>query len=302
MLISTFKDLHRNHKYHDNFPRQAKITGGELLNSRILAISSGALLLAACGSTASAIPGAPTTTSHLTATTVYTLLTSKTAQVVQSGAPASFTVTALSEAGAPIANAPVTFYIGQMTPLSGVGVKKWFTSGTAAANAYVKSASSKTDSNGKATLILNGQPSNTMEMIGVTAGSLSTYNSAKGAIGSIDAWWTTAGANPTAPVGDYVTVSPFATKSTAMNENLSILVSSPQGPISGASVSVAPRTSTSTAMMSASTPMKYTTGSNGIANVTVNFQATTPFRIVATQGTTTARIAGGMNALITTQS
>lgn len=254
------------------------------------------IVLAACGTTTTT--SAPSTTAA-SVPTVTTLITSKTAQMVLSGQDATFTITALSKSGAPVPSAPVSFYLGTMVPLSGVGVKTWNKTGTTAAAPYVVSASSVTDANGKATLVLKGQPNDTMEMIGVSVGTLSTYSATKGAIGSMDAWWTTPGSTPTAPVGDYVTVSPFATITTNASQNLTISVSSPQGQVSGATVSITPKTAASTGMGGTPvSPMTYTTPATGLVSTMVNSQATTPFRIVATQGTTTARIAGGMNALI----
>ncbi len=288
-----------------------------MLRAKALGIAGISIVAAACGTTSTAA----TTTSAAPPAVVNTILTSKTAQMIGSGQNATFTITALSSTGAPVASAPVSFYLGTMVPLSGVGVKTWIQSGTSAAAPYVLSADTTTNSNGKATLVLKGQPNDTMEMIGVSVGDLSTYSATKGAIGSMDAWWTTAGTTPTAPIGDYVTVSPFATKTSASTQNLSILVSSPQGPVSGAVVTVTPKTATTTGMGASSSsssgmggsssttmatsasstpaPMSYTTSANGTISTSVISKSTTPFRIVVTQGAgSTSRIAGGMNALI----
>lgn len=256
----------------------------------------GSLVLAACGS---ATTGQSTTTQSSSAS-VYSILTTKTAQVVQKGSAAAFTITALSKTGIPVAGVPVEFYVGQMVPLSGIGVKSWVASGTPASSRFVVSASKKTDTSGKATLILKGQPTNTMEMIGVKAGGLSTFRPGSGSIGSMDAWWTTTGASPTAPVGDYVTVAPFATRASGMTRKLSILVSSPQGPVSGAMVSVVPKATGmgGTSAMVPPSPTLYKTAADGITSVSVQVHALTPIRVVVTQGSSAARVAGGMNALI----
>lgn len=272
---------------------------GELLNAIFRNLSlgiGGSLVLAACGS---ATKGSNTVI-KASPGSVYSILTTKTAQVVQEGSKATFTITALSMTAAPVAGVPVEFYVGQMVPLSGVGVKSWFASGTASANRFVLSASRSTDRAGKATLVLRGMPSNTMEMIGVKAGDLSTYSSASGSLGSMDAWWTTAGASPAAPVGDYVTVAPFATRALGMSQRLSVLVSSPQGPVSGAMVSVAPKAGGmgGTSAMVPPTPMLYKTAADGITSMSVQVHTMTPIRVVVTQGASAARVAGGMNALL----
>ncbi len=263
----------------------------------ILGTAGLSVILSACGTTSSST--STTTSVSKPQTGVYTILTSKTAQMVQSGQDATFTLTALSKSGAPVPQAPVSFYLGTMVPLSGIGVKTWVKSGTTAASPYVVSASARTDSAGKATLILKGQPVNTMEMIGVSVGTLSTFSQTKGAIGSMDAWWTSPGTSPTAPIGDYVTVSPFATVASSSSQHLSILVSSPSGPVPGASVTVTPKTSMSSGMGSpATSPMSYSTSSNGMVSTDVMASSTTPFRIVATMKGSTSRIAGGMNIFV----
>ena len=263
----------------------------------ILGTAGLSVILSACGTTSSST--STTTSVSKPQTGVYTILTSKTAQMVQSGQDATFTLTALSKSGVPVSQAPVSFYLGTMVPLSGVGVKTWVKSGTTAASPYIVSASANTNSAGKATLVLKGQPVNTMEMIGVSVGTLSTFSQTKGAIGSMDAWWTSAGTSPTAPVGDYVTVSPFATIASSSTQKVTILVSSPSGPVSGAGVTITPKTSTSSGMGSTTvSPMSYSTSSSGMVSTDLMSSSTTPFRIVATMKGSTSRIAGGMNILV----
>ncbi len=268
-----------------------------MTSKTILGAAGLSLLLSACGTASSS--SSSTTSASKSPTGVYTILTSKTAQMVQSGQDATFTLTALSKSGAPVPLAPVSFYLGTMVPLSGVGVKTWVRSGTASANPYIATASTHTDAAGKATLVLKGQPVNTMEMIGVSVGTLSTFSQTKGAVGSMDAWWTSAGTSPTAPIGDYVTVSPFATVASSSTQKVTILVSSPSGPVSGAGVTITPKTATSSGMGSTTvSPMSYSTSSSGMVSTDLMASSTTPFRIVATMKGSTSRIAGGMNILV----
>ena len=269
--------------------------------SGTLALSS--VILGACGSTPT-VQNTQTTQSPSLAK-VATILTSKTAQVLLAGTKATFTVTALTVSGKPAVDEPVSFTMGQMVPLSGVPVKDWFETGSAGAAKYVSSFEAKTNSLGQSSLVLNAQPTGTMEMIGVQVGSLSSYSPSKVAIASMDAWWTTPSATGTAPVGDYVTVSPFETTQSAPQRNLSVLVSSSIGPISGAQVDFVPKKaaapSSANSMGNPSTGASTTSGysvatnASGLASYTSTGTTPQAIRIVATQAGSANRIAGGMN-------
>ncbi|MHB8293554.1 MAG: hypothetical protein ACYDH5_02780 [Acidimicrobiales bacterium] len=231
---------------------EVKLARGRLGVASMLA----PLLLAACGSTASARASSPSSTAGHSSSKgrraagrlVVVLHAGKTAQVV-AAAPspgattneATFTVTALGRTGAPVTGAPVAFSVGKMVPLSGKPPTSWEVSGTPAAKAYIASASQTTNASGQATLTLLGQPSATMEMVGVKVGSLSTFSAKTGkAIGTLDAWWTSPTASKAPPIGDYVTLTPFAAAypKGAAAGSLSISVMSPAGPVGAAGVSI----------------------------------------------------------------
>lgn len=281
--------------------------------------------LAGCGSAAAtglaSAPGpsvaspSPSTTSMPTAMgasgppTVYSIQANRTAQMVLAGKPATFVVTARSQTGQPVANQPVTFYIGPMVPLSNVPPKRWLVSGTAAAQPYIASYSKKTHQNGQATLVLRAQPTQSMEMVGVRIGNLSSYSASKGkALGSLDAWWTTAQTAPTAPVGDFVTINPFVTMASAYaSVPVTVRVNSPAGPIVGASVLITPQVGGSGGMGSSSmgSSMSSTGGTSVMTNTSgqATYKAMSgasgsmlPIRIVVTQDSQMMRVAGGMNA------
>ena len=268
--------------------------------SGTLVLSS--VILGACGSTPT-VQNTQTPQSPSLAK-VATILTSKTAQVILAGTKATFTVTALTVSGKPAVDEPVSFTMGQMVPLSGVPVKDWFETGSAGAAKYVSSFEAKTNSLGQASLVLNAQPTGTMEMIGVQVGSLSSYSPSKVAIASMDAWWTTPSSMGTAPVGDYVTVSPFETTQSAPQRNLSVLVGSSTAPISGAQVDFVPKKAAAASAnsmgypsMGASTTSGYivATNASGLASYTSTGTTAQAIRIVVTQGGSANRIAGGMN-------
>ncbi|WP_053960057.1 hypothetical protein [Sulfobacillus thermosulfidooxidans] len=253
--------------------------------------------------------------SAMTTQTVAEIETNKTAQMVEAGNTATFVLTATTASGKPAKDLPVTFYIGPMVPLSGKGVSTWYTSGTAQAAKYIASYSKTTNSQGQATLTLTAQPTKSMEMVGVKIGNFSTFNptAMKGA-GLLDAWWTTSGTSPTAPVGDYVEVTPFAKAvKPGQKETLMITAMSPKGPISGAKVDIIPKTpSASSSMggnsgmgggMSSSGGTTMTTNSQGQVSYTVTAPSTSmaslPVRIVVSDNM--ERVAGGMNADVVAQ-
>lgn len=238
---------------------------------------------------------------------------------------ATFVLTAKLMNGKPAANQTVSFYIGPMKPLSNVSPKAWYESGTKAAARYIAKYSARTDAKGQAEVVLYGQPTDSMEMVGVRVGDLTSFSTAaKHAIGSLDAWWTTASTMPTAPVGDYVTVSPFLTTAKAMGKQvLTVGVFDKAGkPLAGAHVQIIVKNGASSKMSgSASGNMGMSVGSNGnmamgasmtasaglslttnqmgevMTKVSISGKAAvTPVRIVVTQPAGKGRIAGGMNA------
>lgn len=282
-----------------------------------------ALALAGCG--ASAAPTAspssspkltPSTSSPMTSATtpvstnahsattasVYAIEANKTAQMVQAGQDVTFIITAMTSSGHPVANQSVHFYIGPMVPLSGSPPKDWYQSGTTSGSRYIAFASNRTNGHGQATLVLRGQPTNSMEMIGLSVGDLSSYVTGQGALGSLDAWWTTASTRLSGPVGDYVTVSPFITRVPSANISPQLLVTagSPVGAISNASVDFIPKPTSMSVGMTSTGGMTATTSTTGHASYSVMMpsQGMLPIRIVVTQGSTKTRVAGGMNALL----
>ena len=213
---------------------------------------------------------------------------------------ASFTLTAYDAKGHPVKGAKVAFFIGPMKPLSNVMPAAWRRSGTSGAKPYVASFSKRTNSAGQATLTLYGQPADSMEMVGVRIGNLSSFDAkAKRALGTLDAWWTNA-ASGRAPVGDYVQAAPFlAAGRAAKGGRVTVTAMSPSGPIPGASVQYIMESGNAGGMgsSSGSSAMGATTNSQGRATFTVTpAQAgKTPVRIVVTQPHSTKRVAGGMN-------
>lgn len=265
------------------------------------------------------------------------ILSDKTAQVLMAAShsksaqhEATFVLTALTASGKPAAGEPVTFYIGPMVPLSNIPPKEWYASGTPSSHTYIASYSKTTDSKGRATLVLYGQPAKTMEMVGAKIGNLSSYSvQAMHAVGSLDAWWTTPSIAPGAPVGDYATVTPWvATERPHHTVNLSVKVESPSGPVAAADVSFAAKagkgsatgaasgaasgmsSSSSSGMSSGSSsgqtssmgsqsgPVISTdaSGTAAYAVKTGGAKSVLPIRIVAMKSQSTARISGGMNA------
>lgn len=272
-----------------------------------LAVMTGAggVLAVGCGTQTSSPPpatSAPATSSVSTAPpTVAKLTTSKTAQLLMAASAAksttneaSFTVTAYTASGQPAAGEPVSFYIGPMVPLSGVPPHAWYQTGTADAAKYVASYSPTTNSQGQATITLYGQPTGTMEMIGVDVGNLKTFSTtADKALGSMDAWWTAPSAAAGTSIGDYLVASPFAqTVSPGKSVQLTVTAMGPHGPLSGAKVSFSSKGMGSMAATVTST------SSQGITSYMVMTGSTmTPVRVVATVGSSGIRVAGGLNAL-----
>lgn len=259
--------------------------------------------------------------SKVTALAVASVTVDKTAQTLQA-APgtasskdeATFVLTAKLANGHPAAGETVTYYIGAMKPLGNVPPKVWIQSGTKAAARFIARDSVKTNAQGKATLVLLGQRADSMEMVGIKVGDLSGYNVATHkATASLDAWWTTPRSHPTAPIGDYVTVYPFmASASTMSKQTVTIGVYNRQGqPIKGAHVVVtssanAGVVATASAGMnvggmggvSASADLHFTTSMSGQIQTQIAWPAhakAMPVRIVVTQPSGQARIAGGMN-------
>lgn len=263
-----------------------------------------ALALTACGSSASS--NASPATSKMPSSSVFSIQTNKTAQIVAQGKSARFTITALTKNNKPATGEPVTFYVGIMTPLSQVPPSKWLSSGSTSASSYISSFSKKTNSSGQASITLKGQPLNTMEMIGLKVGSLSSYVSGKGAIGSLDAWWTTPSATPAMPVGNYVKVDPFMAVSSAKTDTINVTVGSTSGVIKGAKVQfipkINPQKSSSMSSMSSMTTSGASSSmmTNSSGKTTYMLQnpsmTTIPIRIVVTQNGS-QRVAGGMNIL-----
>lgn len=278
-------------------------------------------VLAACGSSGSSGSSPSSGSSGTTAASggsssvpaVATLQVNKTAQIL-AAAPsagsktneATFVLTALDKAGKPVANAPVTFYIGPMVPLSGHPPTSFTASSSSGAAKYIASSTPTTDAAGQATITLLGQPADTMEMIGVKVGKLSTFNVKKGkAVGTLDAWWTAPTAAKAPPVGAYVTTTPFAAiyAKGAAAPSIKITAMTATGPIAGATVSVTPKSvgakkSSSSMGSSSSTATMLKTSSSGSVTYPVMFTKTAKggkaaLRIVVTQANGN-RVAGGM--------
>lgn len=294
------------------------------MRSRLAAMSiplvlAGSFTLAGCGTANNASSTNNTMTSTINTTgasqsastpSVYAMKANVTAQMVMTGKTASFVVTALSQSGQPVANQPVTFYIGSMVPLSNVPPSHWLASGTSAATPYISSYSKTTNQHGQATVVLTPRPAKTMEMVGVRIGNLSSYStSAHHAVGALDAWWTTPKTMPTAPVGDSVTVNPFVTMASASTSTpVTVTVDSPSGPISGARVLFTAKSGSSKGSgsnaMGTSSSMSSSNGTTVMTNASgqATYKAMTgasmsmlPIRIVVTHGSAMARVSGAMN-------
>jgi len=234
----------------------------------------------------------------------------KTAQVLAAASAKSssaneavFTLTAYNAKGNPVKGAKVSYFIGPMKPLSNIGPAAWYRSGTPGAKAYIANFSKLTNSAGQATVTLYGQPADTMEMVGVRIGNLNSFDkAAKRAIGTLDAWWTNSHSGG-APVGYYVTAAPFmATGAANKNKTVTVTAMSKTGPIPGAAVQYIVESGSSGGMGSSgsSSAMSKTTNSQGHATFTVTpgKAGKLPVRIVVTQPSSTARVAGGMNILL----
>ncbi|MHB1684430.1 MAG: hypothetical protein ACYCYO_16650 [Bacilli bacterium] len=222
---------------------------------------------------------------------------------------AVFTLTAYNAKGKPVKGAKVSYFIGPMKPLSNIGPAAWYRSGTPGAKAYIANFSKLTNSAGQATVTLYGQPADTMEMVGVRIGNLNSFDKpAKRAIGTLDAWWTNSQSGG-APVGDYVTAAPFMAAGAAnKSKTVTVTAMSKTGPIPGAAVQYIVESGSSGGMgssgsmssSSSSGSMSKTTNAQGHATFTVTpgKAGKLPVRIVVTQPSGTARVAGGMNILL----
>lgn len=307
-------------------PRQARRA------APIAAVLATGLVLAACGSAASPADTKPAAAAAANSSTAVTTVDSSVTAQMLAAAPATashrdeatFTLTAHTAAGKTAAGQPVTFWIGPMVPESGVHPAHWYRSGTQAAAPYIASFTSTTNAAGQATLLLLGQPAQTMEMVAVKIGDLTSFDSAAGhGLGLLDAWWTTASSTPTAPVGDQVQLSPFlaATRpgqSTLFRVRVTTAAGTPvagagvmfipqkpagsrnAGPsISGSSPMATSPTPAASPGMTASgmTPVAKQTDAAGVTTYLFTRPATgtaCPLRVVVTQPSSTARIAGGM--------
>lgn len=275
--------------------------------TKLLALSlTGGMML--CGAMAAS---APRMTAHAATKgrirsaveAVYRITADPTSQMIHAGKPATFVLTASTKNGKPAVNEPVTFYIGTMVPLSGMPPTRWISSRTPAARPYIAQASRVTNRRGQATLVLSRKPANTMEMIAVAVGSLSSYSaSSMTALGSLDAWWTTPTSRPSAPIGDSVTVRPFLERVAPLSRvRLSVTVDSPHGPVKHAHVLFIPKmggmssmgamsNAGSTAVMTNQAGEAFWVGEAG------SMAGGYPTRIVVTEGAAKGRAAGGMNS------
>lgn len=285
-----------------------------------------ALGITGCGTTtstsntpSSTMPSSSQSTSNSTSATgvVASIVVNASAQVLQASSQpssvhheATFILTALMSNGQPAANQPVTFYIGPMKPLSGIPPKAWYLSGTSQSNPYIASASSMTNAKGQATVVLYGQPVNTMEMVGVKVGHLSSYDAkAMRSIAGLDAWWTSSGVKNAAPIGNTVTVNPWiSTVSSSSSKHITVSVHSSTGAgtsevtciVKGASKSSSTGSMGSSSMSSGVTQMKSIEG-NGSTTFDLSLppaEHTVPVRIVVTNQSTGQRFAGGINAQV----
>ncbi len=280
-----------------------KTMGVWLVGTSILLGASG------CGaakvSGMSSTPASTTTRAHSSRShSVNSITVNRTAVMVAAGHTVSFRLTAWTKNGKPAPHQPVTIYIGTMVPLSGMPPTSWLASNTSATARYIQSYSHETNRKGQAQVVLSAQAAKTMEMIAVKIGNLSTYRpSTMVALGTLDAWWTTPTTSPTAPIGDSVTVRPFAIKaSPGASIPISVTVNSSGGPIAHAQVQFIPKSSSSM-MKAMSNSGGYTRTTNRAGKVVWQAMATNgagelPIRIVATMGTSMHRVAGGMNTEI----
>ncbi|MCF8566655.1 hypothetical protein LLE49_18175 [Alicyclobacillus tolerans] len=251
-----------------------------------------------------------TSSSSMAAPAVATITANKTAQTLQGASSAmstsdeaTFVVTALTANGKPAANEPVTFYIGPMTPLSGIPPQHWYSSASTEGSKYIASMSKTTNDQGQATLVLYGQPAGSMEMIGVQIGNLSTYSTtAMKAVGSLDAWWTSPTSKATAPIGDYVTVSPFATTlDPGSKVSFHIDVQSPNGPVAGAHVSISStmKSGSSTSMSTSSMSTSSTSNAANSASSSMGNSMSTGSSMSSTSGSASSMTGNSTTTLVT---
>lgn len=283
------------------------------------AVLCSALALSACGSSSastartsegSAPPPVATVDTDTTAVMV-TAASSDSSALHE----ATFTLTARTATGRPAVGEPVSFWVGPMTPLSGVSPAAWYQTGTAPARAYVVSASSRTDGAGQARIVLFGQPAGSMEMVAVRIGDLDSFDASLGrGEGLLDAWWTTPKSMPTAPVGDRVTVTPFlaAVRPGAATRFVVRVTDAAGKPVAGAGVELIAHPPTSGSMMGSSSMGSSSMASSGTSTrsattdgagevserVAASAMAPVVLRVVVTEPGSTDRVAGGMAALL----
>lgn len=216
---------------------------------------------------------------------------------------AVFTLTAYNAQGKPVKNAKVAYFIGLMTPLGNMMPMTWYRSGRSGANAYIESYTKRTNASGQARLTLFGQPSNTMEMIAVQVGNLSSFDAkTKQPVGLLDAWWARPNSAGTA-AGDYVVATPFmASGVSATGERVTVTAMSASGPIPHASVQYSVETSGTGGMgMSGNSNQKTMSASQqgrAIFTAIPGAAGDMPVRVVVAQPGGASRVAGGMSIML----
>ncbi|CAB1127879.1 conserved exported protein of unknown function [Candidatus Hydrogenisulfobacillus filiaventi] len=267
---------------------------------RLAGAAALAVSAAGCGPVAAGSHTQPAAAASRAPAPVTLLTAAPTGMVVPAGQAATFTVTAYTAGMHPAAGRSVTFFIGPMTPLSGVPPKAWYPTGSAGAQRYVSGFSTRTDARGQATITLKPQGAGVMEMVGIDVGNLKTYDSASGRpLASLDAWWTTAAATPHTPPGSSLTVSPWvAVAAPHSRVPLEVTAAGPAGPVAEAAVTITSPLLGQSAGMTANGTM-LTTSRTGQARMSLAMgpAAGYPVRIVATWPDG-ARVAGGINAAL----
>ena len=279
-------------------------TSHHRVNGFVLVLLGGLLMTTGCGTST---PSSAPSPIQRNKGGVALVVVNRTAQVLaaapgksSSANEAVFTLTAYDAQGNPVKGAKVAYFVGQMKPLGSMMPMMWNRSGTAGANASIASYTKRTNASGKATLTLFGQPANTMEMIGVQVGSLSSFDAkTKQMTGMLDAWWIRPN-NGEASVGNYVAVDPFmASGVPATGERVTVVaMNRSSGPILGASVQYTPETAGAGGMGGSNAGgQSKTTNMQGhvIFTVMPGSSPVTPVRIVVTSPGGAARVAGGMS-------
>ncbi len=288
-----------------------------------------ALGLTGCGTTPTSSPSNSSmpssnqnvSTANNTTGKVTSILVNKSGEVLQASHQpsslhheATFILTALSSNGKPAVHEPVNFFIGPMKPLSGIPPKAWYESGTSQSKSYIASASHITNSKGQATIVLYGQPADTMEMIGAQVGNLSSYDvKAMHSIAGLDAWWTSSAIKATAPIGNTITLNPWiSVASGTSSQPITVSINSPS-PFNASKVTfivkgTANSSSSSNSMGTSSMSSGLTQVKSIQGNGSTTFHITlpkqsniVPLRVVITNQKTNQRFAGGVNAEIITK-